>query len=124
MTSQSKRISISSIHSRRSASPVSIRFAAAPNAESEEWLRVWESTTAQGAWINLDLALSLSPGPLRTQGRGRRGGLRIKADENIKPPFLVACLLRPTDLIESPVVAVESEIAVEEACDVNIFFSD
>jgi hypothetical protein len=59
MTSQSKRISISSIHSRRSASPVSIRFAAAPNAESEEWLRVWESTTAQGAWINLDLALSL-----------------------------------------------------------------
>lgn len=59
MTSQSKRISISSIHSRRSASPVSIRFAAAPNAESEEWLRVWESTTAQGAWINLDLSLSL-----------------------------------------------------------------
>lgn len=68
MTSQSKRISISSIHSRRSASPVSIRFAAAPNAESEEWLRVWESTTAQA-------------------------------------------------LIESLVVAVESEVGVEEACE-------
>jgi len=48
---------MSSIHStRRSASPVSIRFVAAQNAESEEWLRVWESTTAQGAWISLDLA--------------------------------------------------------------------
>ena len=48
MASPSKRISTSSIQSRRSASPASIRFVAAPNAESEEWLRVWESTTAQG----------------------------------------------------------------------------
>ncbi|KAI0000147.1 hypothetical protein BJV74DRAFT_821878 [Russula compacta] len=68
MTSPSKRMSVSSIHSHRSDSPVSIRFAAAPNAESEEWLRVWESTTAQA-------------------------------------------------LVENPVVAIESEIAVEEACD-------
>jgi hypothetical protein len=49
MASLSKRLSVSSTHSGRSASPVSIRFAAAPNVESEEWLRVWESTTAQGA---------------------------------------------------------------------------
>jgi hypothetical protein len=48
MATPSKRMSTSSIHSRRSASPASIRFVAAPNAESEEWLRVWESTTAQG----------------------------------------------------------------------------
>ncbi|KAI0287491.1 hypothetical protein BC826DRAFT_1044152 [Russula brevipes] len=47
MASLSKRLSVSSTHSGRSASPVSIRFAAAPNVESEEWLRVWESTTAQ-----------------------------------------------------------------------------
>jgi hypothetical protein len=51
MASPSKRMSTSSLHSRRSASPASIRFVAAPNAESEEWLRVWESTTAQGAWM-------------------------------------------------------------------------
>ena len=50
---QSKRQSMSSIHSRRSTSPVNFRFATALNTESEEWLRVWESTTAQGAWINL-----------------------------------------------------------------------
>ncbi|KAF8474400.1 hypothetical protein DFH94DRAFT_636020 [Russula ochroleuca] len=68
MASASKRISTSSIPSRRSSSPISIRFAAAPNAESEEWLRVWESTTVQA-------------------------------------------------LVENPVVAVESEITVEEACD-------
>jgi hypothetical protein len=48
MASPSRRISTSSLHSRRSASPASIRFVAAPNAESEEWLRIWESTTAQG----------------------------------------------------------------------------
>ncbi|KAI9449702.1 hypothetical protein F5148DRAFT_1246200 [Russula earlei] len=64
----SKRMSVSSLHSQRSASPASIRFASAPNAETEEWLQVWESTTAQS---------------------------------------LIGC----------PVVAVEGEIAVEEACD-------
>jgi hypothetical protein len=54
MASLSKRLSASSTHaSRRSASPVSIRFVAAPNAESEEWVRVWENTTAQGAWHHL-----------------------------------------------------------------------
>jgi len=51
MASLSKRMSTSSLHSRRSSSPVSMRFVAAPNAESEEWLRVWESTTVQGAWM-------------------------------------------------------------------------
>ncbi|KAI0266126.1 hypothetical protein BC834DRAFT_824223 [Gloeopeniophorella convolvens] len=61
-------MSISSAHSRRSASPSTPRFVAAPNAESEEWVRVWENTSAK-------------------------------------------------DLIESPVVAVDSEITVEEACD-------
>ena len=48
MASLSKRLSVSSIHSRRSASPASIRFVAAPNSESEEWVRVWENTTTQG----------------------------------------------------------------------------
>src|SRR6202789_74872 len=51
MASPSKRMSTSSLHSRRSSSPASIRFVAAPNAESEEWLRVWKSTTIQGAWM-------------------------------------------------------------------------
>ncbi|KAF8269485.1 hypothetical protein EI94DRAFT_1725127 [Lactarius quietus] len=68
MASLSKRLSVSSIHSRRSASPASIRFVAAPNSESEEWVRVWENTTAQA-------------------------------------------------LVEGPVVAVDGEIAVEDACD-------
>lgn len=68
MSSLSKRLSVSSIHSRRSASPASIRFVAAPNTESEEWVRVWENTTAQA-------------------------------------------------LVEGPVVAVDREIAVEDACD-------
>lgn len=68
MSSLSKRLSVSSIHSRRSASPASIRFVAAPNTESEEWVRVWENTTTQ-------------------------------------------------DLVEGPVVAVDREIAVEDACD-------
>ena len=62
MTTPSKRMSVSSIHSHRSDSPVSIRFAAAPNAESEEWLRVWESTTAQGACMDqLSTLLLLRP---------------------------------------------------------------
>ncbi|KAI0252538.1 hypothetical protein BJV78DRAFT_1124610 [Lactifluus subvellereus] len=65
-------MSASSIQaSRRSASPVSTRFVAAPNAESEEWVRVWENTTAHA-------------------------------------------------LVEGPVVTVDSEIAVEEACDLML----
>ncbi|KAH9962828.1 hypothetical protein BC827DRAFT_1195201 [Russula dissimulans] len=68
MALPSKRMSVSSIHSRRSSSPASLRFTTVPNAETEEWVHVWESTTVQ-------------------------------------------------ELVESPVFAVEGEIAVEEACD-------
>jgi len=70
MALQSKRMSVSSIHSRRSSSPASLRFTTVPNVETEEWVNVWESTVVQ-------------------------------------------------ELVESPVFAVEGEIAVEEACDVN-----
>jgi hypothetical protein len=51
MASLSKRMSASSIHaSRRSASPISTRFVTAMNAESDEWIRAWENTTAHGMW--------------------------------------------------------------------------
>ncbi|KAI0041618.1 hypothetical protein FA95DRAFT_674696 [Auriscalpium vulgare] len=65
--SLSKRLSISSTRSgRRSASPMA--FAAAPNADSEDWVRIWAGVLAK-------------------------------------------------DLIESPVVEVDAETAVEDACD-------
>ncbi|KAI0064227.1 hypothetical protein BV25DRAFT_1898733 [Artomyces pyxidatus] len=67
MASFSKRVSISSAGSRRSASPMT-PFVVAPNPESEEWVRAWESVLAQ-------------------------------------------------DLIECPVVEVDAETTVEEACD-------
>jgi len=88
MASPSKRMSVSSIHSRRSSSPASLRFTTVPNAETEEWVHVWESTTVQGACTRFE---SITNQPTSV----------------------------PTELVESPVVAVEGEIAVEEACDVN-----
>jgi hypothetical protein len=68
----------SSIHSRRSASPgcpASIRFVAAPNTESEEWVRVWENTTAQGT------CNTLSSPPILTSwtSPGRRPGSRCRS---------------------------------------------
>jgi hypothetical protein len=86
MSSLSKRLSVSSIHSRRSASPASIRFVAAPNTESEEWVRVWENTTAQGTCDTLlpppILNIPSSPGRrsgscCRSRDRGR-GGMRCE----------------------------------------------
>ena len=113
MASASKRISTSSIHSRRSASPVSIRFAAAPNAESEEWLRVWESTTVQGTWYDPQSTRRTNPGWRRPPELApRAAGVVTTYLTDAKQSYLA--------LVENPVVAVESEIAVEEACDVNL----
>ncbi|KAI0320593.1 hypothetical protein OF83DRAFT_1212089 [Amylostereum chailletii] len=47
MSSLRKRVSVSSTRSGRSPSPLLPRFAVAPNDESEEWVKSWETTMAR-----------------------------------------------------------------------------
>ena len=67
-------------------------FSPTPNAESEEWLSAWKQVMAQGKPLFETLRVA-----------GHRADRRI-------------------DLIDSPVVAVDAETSVEEACEVSVMY--
>ena len=79
-----------SMTSTRSASP--LVFQSAQNPDAEEWLKEWESVWARGV---------------------------SDSASKIQSERLVNLISIDIDLIDSPVVAVESETSVEEACEVS-----
>ena len=78
-----------SVSSTRSESP--LVFATAPNADSEEWVSAWKAVSAKGTSASL---FSDCPGWLKPVGG-------------------------PLDIIDSPVIAVDAETSVEDACEVS-----
>ncbi len=60
----------------------------APNVESEEWIKEWETVQAKGAWIPSSV---------------------VKFGANFEP----------RDLVDGPLIAIDGEISVDDACAVS-----